>query len=54
MRLAGLAGLNVAPVRLTRSMDKDVLLVKRFDREQHGRGNHAARHGVGAHPVRTG
>lgn len=32
MRLAGLAGLNVAPVRLTRSMDKDVLLVKRFDR----------------------
>ena len=34
MRLAGLAGLDVAPVRLTRSMDKDVLLVKRFDRER--------------------
>ena len=32
MRLAVLAGLDVAPVRLTRSMDKDVLLVKRFDR----------------------
>ena len=33
MRLAGLAGLDVAPVRLTRSMDKDVLLVERFDRQ---------------------
>ena len=34
MRLAGLAGLDVASVRLTRSMDKDVLLVKRFDRQR--------------------
>ena len=34
MRLAGLAGLDVAPVQLTRSMDMDVLLVKRFDRER--------------------
>lgn len=34
MRLASLAGLDVAPVRLARSMDKDVLLVQRFDREQ--------------------
>ncbi|MCY4476968.1 MAG: type II toxin-antitoxin system HipA family toxin [Gammaproteobacteria bacterium] len=33
MRLANLAGLDVAPVRLTRCMDKDVLLVQRFDRD---------------------
>ena len=33
MRLAGIAGLNVAPVRLVRAMDKDALLVERFDRE---------------------
>ena len=33
MRLAGIAGLNVAPVRLVRTMDKDALLVERFDRE---------------------
>lgn len=32
MRLAGLAGLDVAPVRLERSTGRDVLLVKRFDR----------------------
>jgi serine/threonine-protein kinase HipA len=34
MRLAKLCGLEVAPVRLTRSMDRDVLLVERFDRER--------------------
>ena len=33
MRLAGIAGLRAAPVRLVRTMDKDVLLVERFDRE---------------------
>ncbi len=33
MRLAGIVGLDVAPVRLVRVMDKDVLLVERFDRE---------------------
>ena len=33
MRLAGIAGLNVAPVKLVRAMNKDVLLVRRFDRE---------------------
>jgi len=32
MRLAQLAGLNVAPVKLTRSSNKDVLLIERFDR----------------------
>lgn len=32
MRLAGLIGLNVAPVELTESSQKDVLLVERFDR----------------------
>lgn len=32
MRLAGLAGLNVAPVTLERAAGKDVLLVERFDR----------------------
>lgn len=34
MRLAALAGLNVAPVRLVSAAGKDVLLVRRFDREQ--------------------
>ena len=33
MRLAAIAGLDVAPVELVRTMDKDVLLVGRFDRE---------------------
>ena len=34
MRLASLAGLNVAPVSLARAMNKDVLLIRRFDRER--------------------
>lgn len=33
MRLANLAGLNVAPVRLIKAANKDVLLIERFDRE---------------------
>src|SRR3546814_18570037 len=32
MRLATLAGLSVAPVRLAKASGKDVLLVERFDR----------------------
>ncbi len=32
MRLAALAGLNVAPVRMARAAGKDVLLIERFDR----------------------
>lgn len=32
MKLAALVGLNVAPVSLTRSWAKDVLLIERFDR----------------------
>ena len=32
MRLASLCGLNVAKVTLTRSLNKDVLLIERFDR----------------------
>ncbi|RMB02026.1 type II toxin-antitoxin system HipA family toxin [Eilatimonas milleporae] len=32
MRLAALAGLNVAPVSLNETLDKDVLLIERFDR----------------------
>lgn len=32
MRLAYLSGLNVAPVSLTKSSNKDVLLIERFDR----------------------
>lgn len=32
MRLASLAGLNVAPVQLQRVLNKDVLLIERFDR----------------------
>ena len=35
MRLAALAGLNVAPVRLERVMGKDVFMVERFDRPHH-------------------
>jgi serine/threonine-protein kinase HipA len=34
MRLAALAGLKVAAVRLARALDKDVLLVERFDRKK--------------------
>ena len=33
MRLANLAGISVAPVSLTRALEKDVLLIERFDRE---------------------
>jgi serine/threonine-protein kinase HipA len=33
MRLAAIAGLNVASVKLDRALGKDVLLVERFDRE---------------------
>ena len=34
MRLAALCGLDVAPVKLTKAMNKDVLLIERFDRIQ--------------------
>ncbi len=34
MRLADLVGLSVAPVSLARAMNKDVLLIRRFDRER--------------------
>jgi serine/threonine-protein kinase HipA len=37
MRLAELAGLDVASVKLTQAANKDVLLVKRFDREPRGK-----------------
>lgn len=32
MRLAAICGLDVAPVQLTKSSNKDVLLIERFDR----------------------
>ncbi len=35
MRLAALVGLDVAPVRLTSALGKDVLLIERFDRIRH-------------------
>lgn len=38
MRLAALAGLTVAPVKLTEALGKDVLLVERFDRIKRKRG----------------
>jgi serine/threonine-protein kinase HipA len=38
MRLAKLAGLNVAQVKLEKALGKDVLLVERFDREHTGKG----------------
>lgn len=33
MRLAHLAGLNIAPVKLVKAANKDVLLIERFDRQ---------------------
>ena len=36
MRLASLAGLNVAPVKLANTANKDVLLIERFDRVPKG------------------
>ena len=38
MRLARLAGLNVASVELTKALGKDVLLSERFDREKESQG----------------
>lgn len=38
MRLAALAGLNVAPVQLATVANKDVLLIERFDRERGTKG----------------
>jgi serine/threonine-protein kinase HipA len=38
MRLADLIGLDVAPVGLTKSSKKDVLLIERFDRNHTGQG----------------
>lgn len=38
MRLAGLCGLNAAPVSLKRASNKDVLLIERFDRQPSGGG----------------
>ena len=38
MRLAALAGLNVAPVKLIKATSKDILLVERFDRQPQGEG----------------
>lgn len=36
MRLAAMAGLNVAPVKLAKAANKDVLLIERFDRRPKG------------------
>jgi len=38
MRLAALAGLNVAPVSMVQAANKDVLLIERFDRVHAGNG----------------
>ncbi|TQV74536.1 type II toxin-antitoxin system HipA family toxin [Exilibacterium tricleocarpae] len=38
MRLAALAGLDVAPVKLAKAANKDVLLIERFDRVQKDNG----------------
>jgi len=34
MRLANLAGINVAPVKIVKAANKDVVLIERFDRER--------------------
>jgi serine/threonine-protein kinase HipA len=38
MRLAALAGLNIAPVKLATAASRDVLLIERFDRKHTGQG----------------
>lgn len=38
MRLAALAGINVAPVKLVHAAQKDILLIHRFDREKTANG----------------
>jgi len=38
MRLAKLAGINVAPVKMVKAANKDVVLIERFDREYNGKG----------------
>jgi len=38
MRLAALAGINVAPVKLVQAAQKDILLIERFDREKNVKG----------------
>jgi len=38
MRLAELAGINVAPVKIVNVANKDVVLIERFDREYNGKG----------------
>ena len=38
MRLAAAVGLNVAPVKLTKAAEKDILLIERFDRLPHSAG----------------
>ncbi len=38
MRLAALAGINAAPVKLAQAAQKDILLIERFDREKTAKG----------------
>ena len=38
IRLAKLAGINVAPVKIVKVANKDVVLIERFDREYNGKG----------------
>ena len=38
MRLAALAGIHVAPVKLVQAANKDILLIERFDREKTANG----------------
>ena len=38
MRLAGLAGIDAAPVKLVQAAQKDILLIERFDREKTTKG----------------
>lgn len=38
MRLAALAGINAAPVKLVQAAQKDILLIERFDRENTAKG----------------
>jgi serine/threonine-protein kinase HipA len=54
MRLAALAGLNVAAVQLGKAANKDVLLIERFDREKTATSLVAQGDGISLDPVRVG
>lgn len=45
MRLATLAGINAAPIKLVQAAQKDILLIERFDRKKNCARQNAKSHG---------